>query len=263
METGEYIESGILELYVYGLLTEEENKYVADIARSNANVNDEIIAIEKSIIALSSGFSPLLSAEAYEKIREKLALKHGEVIELKPQKRKTSYLGWAAALIFLLASGYFYYELNEANMEYVNLESQQKQLQQRSAAIELEKQKSDSALAIVRDRNNFEVPLAGQGQFGEAFAKVYINRQTQQVFVDAAGLPTPPEGMTYQVWALTLNPLTPTSIGLLDDFASNEQRIFNVENFPDAQAFGITLEPAGGSQSPTMEQLYTLGTMGS
>jgi hypothetical protein len=27
----------------------------------------------------------------------------------------------------------------------------------------------------------------------------------------------------------------------------------------DAEAFGITLEPAGGSLSPTMEQLYTLG----
>ena len=26
-----------------------------------------------------------------------------------------------------------------------------------------------------------------------------------------------------------------------------------------AEAFGITLEPAGGSVSPTLEQLYTLG----
>jgi hypothetical protein len=29
METKEYIESGILELYVYGLLTESENEEVA------------------------------------------------------------------------------------------------------------------------------------------------------------------------------------------------------------------------------------------
>ena len=32
-----------------------------------------------------------------------------------------------------------------------------------------------------------------------------------------------------------------------------------VENVNEAQAFGITLEPAGGSAGPTMEQLYTLG----
>jgi anti-sigma-K factor RskA len=72
-------------------------------------------------------------------------------------------------------------------------------------------------------------------------------------------LPEPPKGMVYQVWALKLNPLTPTSIGLLDKFDDNNQRIFAVNNTGDAEAFAITLEPAGGSLNPTMEQLYTLG----
>jgi hypothetical protein len=36
-------------------------------------------------------------------------------------------------------------------------------------------------------------------------------------------------------------------------------KVFKVANAPDAEAFGITLEPAGGSVSPTLEQLYTLG----
>lgn len=35
-------------------------------------------------------------------------------------------------------------------------------------------------------------------------------------YIDASGLPTPPEGMVYQVWALKLEPvLTPTSIDCL------------------------------------------------
>jgi hypothetical protein len=45
---------------------------------------------------------------------------------------------------------------------------------------------------------------------------------------------------------------------LLDKFDDN-QRIFAVNNTGDAEAFAITLEPAGGSLTPTMEQLYTLG----
>jgi anti-sigma-K factor RskA len=65
--------------------------------------------------------------------------------------------------------------------------------------------------------------------------------------------------MVYQVWALKLNPLTPTSIGLLDKFDENNQRIFAVNSTGEAEAFAITLEPAGGSLNPTMEQLYTLG----
>jgi hypothetical protein len=35
--------------------------------------------------------------------------------------------------------------------------------------------------------------------------------------------------------------------------------MFAVNNAEEAEAFGITLEPAGGSITPTMEQLYTLG----
>jgi hypothetical protein len=35
-------------------------------------------------------------------------------------------------------------------------------------------------------------------------------------------------------------------------------RFFAVNNTGDAEAFAITLEPAGGSLNPTMEQLYTL-----
>jgi hypothetical protein len=48
--------------------------------------------------------------------------------------------------------------------------------------------------------------------------KVYWNQDTKVVYVDASGLPEPPEGMVYQVWALKLDPLTPTSIGLLENF---------------------------------------------
>ena len=43
------------------------------------------------------------------------------------------------------------------------------------------------------------------------------------------------------------------------DFSEENNKIFAVSNTGDAEAFGITLEPAGGSQSPTMEQLYALG----
>ena len=56
-----------------------------------------------------------------------------------------------------------------------------------------------------------------------------------------------------------MNPLTPTSIGLLDNFKVNDQKMFAVANAIDAEAFGITLEPKEGSWTLTMEQLYTLG----
>jgi hypothetical protein len=39
MENKEYIESGILELYVYGLLSETESEEVTTMAKNNPEIN--------------------------------------------------------------------------------------------------------------------------------------------------------------------------------------------------------------------------------
>jgi anti-sigma-K factor RskA len=259
METKEYIESGILELYVYGLLSESENEEVALKAKDSPEINSEIVAIEKSIVSLSSSFSPFLSVSNYEKIREKLELKYAKVIPLEPKTNWGQYVGWAAAVLLLVGIGFQYTQLDQTNTQVVNATAEKAKIEQQLNLLELANKQTETTLAVVRDTNNTVVELGGQAVAPTSSAKVYWNKNTEVVYVDAAGLPEPPKGMVYQVWALKLNPLTPTSIGLLNKFDSNTQRMFAVSNTGDAEAFGITLEPAGGSLSPTMEQLYTLG----
>ena len=259
METKEYIESGILELYVYGSLTETESEEVAAMAKKHPEINAEIIAIEKSIVALSSSFSPFQSAENYAKIKEKLDLKAVEVIPMTPKKNWSQFIGWAAAILLLVGIGFQYNQLEQTNNQVVNATNEKAKVEKELNELAIKKAAIETNLAVIKDEKNTVVALAGQTVAPESSAKVYWNQETQVVYVDAAGLPEPPKGMVYQVWALKLNPLTPTSIGLLDNFDKNDQRFFAVSNTGDAQAFGITLEPAGGSLSPTMEQLYTLG----
>ncbi|KIA86160.1 anti-sigma factor domain-containing protein [Flavobacterium sp. AED] len=260
MEAKEYIESGILELYVYGQLTETENEEVNTMAKNNPEINDEIIAIEKAIVALSSSFSPFHSVANYEKIKSKLELKHAtKVIELEPTRNWSQYIGWAAAILLLAGIGYQYNQLDQTNTQVVNAEVEKAKMEKDLNALQLKNKASETSLAVVRDANNTVVALGGQAVAPQSSAKVYWNKETKVVYVDAAGLPEPPEGMVYQVWALKLNPLTPTSIGLLENFKVNDQKMFAVDNATDAEAFGITLEPKGGSLTPTMEQLYTLG----
>ncbi len=258
METKEYIESGILELYVYGLLSESENKEVTLMANTHPEINKEIISIEKAIINLSTSFSPFLSAENFEKIKNQLELKH-RVIALKPSNSKFQYMGWAAAVLLFVGLGYQYSQLSSNKNQIVAIETEKSKLQEALVQSVITNKQNQDALSIVRDVNNTQVNLDGQAVAPNAYAKVYYNKQTEVVYVDAAGLPTPPDGMVYQIWALKLNPLTPTSIGLLENFTAENQKLFAVSNANKAEAFGITLEPAGGSKSPTMEQLYTLG----
>ena len=258
MDKQEYIESGILELYVFGRLDEAESNEVTKMAENDEDIKNEIISIEKAVINFSESVSPFLSADNYDKIRQALMIKHG-VVEMKPKSNIFLYLGWAASILLLIGIGYQYKKLDDKETQIVNIESQKSDLQKAVVDLELKNKESESALAIVRDNNNAIIALAGQEVSPESFAKAYWNKNTKAVHIDASGLPEPPEGMVYQVWALKLNPLTPTSIGLLDNFKGNSKKVFTVENANEAEAFGITLEPAGGSASPTLEQLYTLG----
>ena len=260
METKEYIESGILELYVYGLLNESENDEVTAMAFKHIEVKDEIVSIEKAIINLSSSFSPFISHSQFEKIKSLLVLKHGKVIEMKPRSNWTNYMGWAASIALLVGIGYQYSKLNETNNQVVTIENEKSKLQETVVGLEIRNKETQTVLAVVRDENNTVISLGGQAVAPTAKAKIYWNKQTQVVYVDASGLPEPPEGKEYQIWSLKLLPqLTPTSIGLLSNFQANESKIFAVDKTSGAEAFGITLEPVGGSASPTMEQLYTLG----
>ncbi len=261
MEAKEFIESGILELYVYGLLNETEIQEVQQMAKQHPEINKEIIAIEKAILNLSSSFSPFISHSQFEKIKAQLEIKHSaKVIDMKPRNNRMQYIGWAASIALLIGVGYQYFELEKSNNQVITVEQEKNKLQETVVDLESKNKTVNDVLTIVRDENNKVIPLGGQTVAPTAKAKIYWNQKTDEVYVDASGLPEPPEGKVYQIWSLKLQPtLTPTSIGLLADFKANDTKIFAVDKTSGAEAFGITLEPAGGSATPTMEQLYTLG----
>ncbi len=265
MDTKEYIESGILELYVFGALTDAETIEVAKMSQQFAEIQTEILSIEKAIMTLNFSMSPKLSADNYARIRSKIFDNNDGIIQMKTNideqasNNWKSYIGWAAALVFATGIGYQYINTQKIENQVVAIEKQKSKLKTDFNLLELKNKNAENVLAVVRDEKNTVVTLAGQTIAPEAKAKIYWNKETQVVFVDASGLPEPPDGMEYQIWSLKMNPLTPTSIGLLTNFTENETKLFAVNSTDGAEAFGITLEPKGGSLTPTMEQLYTLG----
>jgi anti-sigma-K factor RskA len=260
----EFINSGILELYIFGVTTEEENREVHEMALQHAEVRAEILSIEKAIIDLSYSVSPQLSPEVYHRIRRELIDKHGAeegVVQLQPRRTSAaSYIGWAAAVVLLFGLGVQYYMYDQEVEKGAATTKERDKYEQLFASTSKDNEQKEKALRVIRAKNSAIVNLAGQQVAPDSYAKVYMNDADNEVYVDVAGLPEAPEGKVYQVWALMLDPLTPTSIGVLDqNKVADGKGIIQVDNFEGVQAFGITLEPAGGSPSPTMEQLYTLG----
>lgn len=266
MNIKDYIESGILELYVAGKLSENECEDVYNKMMEYPEVLDEVIKIEQAIIKLTSAVSPPDSTISFNEINNIINNdnRKTKVITLDLGRNKWfKYTGWAASL--LLAGGLLWtvYQNQE-------LKSQISVVEMDKEMLEIQIEKANSSLTqskklinILRDRNILNVQLSGQAISPESYAEVYWDKKSNEVFIDAQGLPEPPRGKVYQVWSLKLNPLTPVSIGVIENFATDDNKIFALVNPNDSEAFGITLEPEGGSEMPTLDQLYTLGTVAS
>ncbi|WP_373519293.1 anti-sigma factor domain-containing protein [Pricia sp.] len=267
MEVEKYIASGILELYVAGLLTEEENLEVHKIATEHVAIKNEILAIEAAILELTQAVAPAYQKrKGFDDVKVRIGeRKDSKVIQL-PKEEKSDlgkYIGWAAAILFGAGLLWFYVQNDELKSDIEMVNGQNEVLEQQILEARGSLTETKELLTSLRDRNVSVVPLAGQEVSPDSYAKAYWNKEQNKVLIDAQGLPEPPDGMVYQVWSLKMDPLTPTSVGLLEDFQTDENKVFTLNNPNESEAFGITLEPAGGSEGPTMEQLYTLGAVSS
>lgn len=263
MDTKEYIESGILELYVYGALTEAENEEVARMVKKYPELEAEVEEIEKILLNLSAAAAPgnpqflldILKTKRFEK---------DAAVQVRPKKKNwPAYIGWAASILLLVGLFFMFNKNRELRVSLQALQVQRARMESQIADVRNDAEKTKELLEVLRDRNVVRVPLEGQATAPGAYATAWWDQSTNTTYIDAQNLPEPPRGMVYQVWSLKLQPLTPTSIGLLDDFEDDDNKIFELQNPDASEGFGITLEPEGGSETPTMERLYSFGTVSS
>ncbi|CAL65992.1 anti-sigma factor [Christiangramia forsetii] len=265
MDIKEYISSGILELYVYGALTDAESREVSMALKEHPEIRKEVEEIEVALQKLSASVAPSYNAEALlASIKQKLSDKSDDTVINIERKKETdwvSYFGWAATVVLLIGLFFVFEDKNNLREELNSEKARSAAMEQQIADSRDDAEKTEELLAVLRDKEVSKVPLQGQNVDPGAYAAVYWNKKENKAYIDAKDLPEPPRGKVYQVWSLKLEPLTPTSIGLLEEFTMDDNKIFALENANESEAFGITLEPAGGSESPTMDQLYVLGAV--
>jgi len=260
MDVQKYIASGILELYIAGILSDKENLEIAKYAKEYPEIQKEIEAIEASILEVSKKASPGYN-HSFASMMDRINHEAKVITINRKSSPALAYVGWAASILLAIGLFYMYQQNQDLKSDIQVVEKQNIDLEQQIADTDSSLEKTQYLLNILRDKNISVIPLDGQIVSPTSYAKAYWNKQEEKVFIDAKGLPEPPDGFVYQVWSLKLSPLTPTSMGLLEDFTTDENKVFALNNPNESEAFGITLEPAGGSDSPTLEQLYTLGVI--
>ncbi len=264
MNEEEIIESGILELYVCGALSENDIREVEAAINTYPNVKREVEIIESSLITLAENVSPAISTRVWTYIVNAIRNTKGTGKTVSEEKsfNWAAVSGWAAAILLL---GGLFWAMNQNSEleETIDFTTTEKtELEEQLQTTEKNLLETENVVAVLRDDLFNTVTLPGNKDVApEASAKILYNKTDGIAYVDAKGLPAPPKGKVYQVWSLVMEPLTPSSMGLLEELSEVQPNLYKFEKFPLAEGFGITLEPEGGSETPTLSQLYVLGTV--
>jgi len=85
---------------------------------------------------------------------------------------------------------------------------------------------------------------------GGGTATVSVSPSKDAIVVKMNDVPAPPPGKVYQMWLIPKDGSAPVSQGLMDAEALSKPAV--VKGISSAAALGITVEPTGGSATPTM-----------
>lgn len=274
MNTQEYIESGNLEAYALGSLPPDEAGKVAEILSANAELRNELAQIEKTMLLFAASLAPALPVNLADKIWQDTGgkIEHiattnagnaDKTIPFQPEHYKKP-SSWKYAATWVALSGSIALNMmlwnNNKKTELQNvamlqkLDTLQTQQQQLTNLIDgYQKAKNmmaDTAMkTIVMHTMQKGHPMA---------ATLYWSQEKQEAYVSVDGLPTPPPGMQYQVWAIQNG--KPIDMGVLPNNMANTPSIRKINmKVTSGEAFAISLEKEGGSPVPTMQNIYVMG----
>lgn len=266
MNTKDYIESGILELYATGSLSANEKKEVEEMLARYPELRTELNEIERALETYAFAFAKQPSSNVLHAVLSTVESEGNKssgakTIELNPQKRSVSniirYLAYAASVLLFLSVAiniYYYNNYHRVQVELADMKDQNTMLADQYNGLQVDFQKMQTDMSIIKSPSYLAVTMKGQPVSPNAIAVVYWDKATGKVYINANNLPAPEQGKQYQLWALKDG--KPIDGGVFD----LKGEFMEMKNISDADAFAVTLEPQGGVPSPT-GAIYVVGNV--
>ncbi|MEK6478586.1 anti-sigma factor [Catalinimonas sp. 4WD22] len=274
MNINEWINSGIIESYVLGDLSEQEMREVEDMAQRYPDVQKELEQTEETLegLAMKAGLKPRIEikSQILQKVESKVTDQKSGIEKDYPVQEKThtlqsepsrgiklwQYWSAAASILLVLATVlaiYYHQQWQVTESELENYLTENQNLTQEYQALRSDFEQLQEQQGIMTNPSFTQVRLNGTESFPSAYAVVYWNSESENVYLNPAGLPAPESGKQYQLWAIVDG--QPQSAGIFD----LQNQLVDMQQIGNASAFAITLEPEGGSENPTLEAMYVLG----
>ncbi|WP_339866432.1 anti-sigma factor [uncultured Algoriphagus sp.] len=271
MDIQSYISSGKLELFLLGELTEREREEVLSLAMMHPEIQKELDELEETMFSFDNMTGVAPSQEVKDKIfstlENEFILKEAPKPTAAPADTKVVPIGspWkpfaiAASIAAIVASGAaFYYadKYQKRNDQFTALLQDQSVMADNLNQVKQEFEEADSRLDkfVAGDFKRIEMKGEGFDMQKDARVDVLWDQNAQEVFIAVNNLNDLSDDLDYQLWAIGDD--GPVGIGLVN--SGEKLTLQQMQAVAQAGAFAITIEPKGGSKSPTLEKLVVLG----
>ncbi len=280
MNTQEYIESGILEAYVLGALSAEEQTEVAANIAMYPELAAEVEAIELAMQQFAEAGAQEPPAHLQDQIWNAIQANSDTVplqkkeIAREPQPAKTIPFNpapvhgarsvwqraavWAAVGVSVVTNFVLLSQRNKVTNDQVVMQRSMDSLQQKQQVLAQLMDNAAKEKEMMADSAMQTVVMKSMKPGHPMAATIYWNKVNGETYLSMKKLPMPPQCMQYQMWVIQDG--KPVSMGVLSSEIVENAIVSKLPmNVSGGQAFAISLEKEGGNPTPT--EVYVLGSI--
>ena len=260
MKVEEYIASGILESYVLGGLTALEIQELEAMALKHPEVKKELLILQDAFGYYAESIAIKPSSELKNKILSRINYQSlNSATSNNNQLNYYKYATAASVALMIVCGGLaslFWSKWQGAEQRLTAMEEQTSSYANQITKTNYKINQLVENLNLVKDSSVVKITMIGLDSTSNALSVVFWNKSTNEVFIDTGNLPQAPDGMQYQLWAISLEG-TPVDAGVFEmDQSIGLQKVKSITN---AQAYAVTLEKRGGSLVPTLSSMFVFG----
>lgn len=277
MDIQNYVASGMIEGYLFGLATAEEREEFERRLKLEPKLQQEFELAQENMLLynqlLQKEIPSLNKEQIWQKLNGTTQLNEPEKVNIITSAENmvvnqasniVRFMPFvvAASLALFSISAFMAWnyksQLNRAEEKLVDLETKTEKAIAESDKQKEAYEKSVKLLNIFNQDGIRMVKLTGKDISPQSSIMVCWNRNTDELMVHDMKMPAPPEGKAYQFWVLSDKKMV--SVGMVDMKAAKEM-ISLKEKVAHASAFAITLEDEEGEEEPTLDQMYVYGSL--
>lgn len=243
MDKKRILDEGLLELYLTGELSEELTNAVEEALENDKSLKEHFDALESDFERM--GMEQAIAPPHSVKLRLKNAVGQSRTNWL-PLSIAASF-----ALIFGLSTFWLYEKWQDAEQNLNTLQNQASELQQQVNNLESEYRLTSNRLESINNPDVTPLVLYGNSKAPNGKVIAYVNHKSQLVLVNPKGLPRLPENKTYQMWSDVNGEMI--NMGVVP----TDKELVQLKYIENAESLNLTIEPVGGSEHPTVEELVS------